>query len=1627
MNESDYNIAVRERGYFPLSLEKTPAMSSLNSEMQNNQTEIPNDRTSAIQTYIDKLMQARKLIIMRGAKWEKSVQSKKQPMTANVPNYQTLIQGLEKSIRDIGGFTRDSDIARGQFNKAIGSLDKDTQKMLATLEQGTNSLTSANADVKKQIRFITGIPLESEAAVNKTAEVLELLKAYVGPDNHKQLRLEITNPNSGNPAAMAMRDLLVNVAISSEVDFLFETKLKSLSEGAKLEYLAQKLASFVSEGKITEVTAKTIAMRKLPNTDLAEINKSLSKATGEKRMNLESKGSIQPSPETGTVIKSLETIKKKKGLEARLAEEVKTIKNAIESSERDPKQQKRKAFDLALRKILIQGEIIGVPEESLEKSIVGALEKFGISEPLSPENKPFYMAVKGAIDQKRGELQYVDQIVSEGRNAYKSKVIDSPLGPKRSEDDFVANYVGKHLVRRILGNEADKLSDAELEGVTFLYPSYQKESIDGVTNTPITVPLIVAPPEIMAKLAEVNNPEKAPRGMFVSTKDRLQHNSNGAPIERTIDMIVMQGKEDDVYKNTFSHELVHWLITASRRTFTEQYAADLSRNSFGPLFTKFKGELLEKHPEIAQMSKEEEVKLMDEYRDLLTTSDLPANLDELEKIDIKSTKYQGTSAQLFAEFLIHGGGKEHLSRNKKALNSFSSPLEELTTICFDQQNRMGLNELGIDHYDPKIESMRSTLALMRLTNEVFDHRQEKGDSPKYHQDDSEYFSMMVLRNIDAIEDLAPSDVMAFLEKIRDVSEGHLGSADESKEHAKAILKSAIPDIKTLSDRFKLVGNESQNQTQLDIANELSKISGNTFVASDFEKIGEIIANSEGKAGEVYKKTFDQIYKSGDINKVLMFLNLFILGASSDEQKAGVYGVIAEKGIKKSGFNSQARKVFDFDNRFGDWGKQNSRYTNLEGIPVVGPIAQSVIDSVNPMSRIYMHYKDPGPFREIPFLNFKYLGRDGLGIFTEDPLHRMESTDPAEGFSHLFGISWFRNKRFNDWRDSTVERYNEAQKAENIRAVEENRLPKNKMRFIDRKWLWFPQGVVEPGVGQFYDVTIKMLQFALTNAGVPASEIAMIQSVIGGISAQRGLEYKLSDFSSEVDEYRSNRKFVKFLSDPNSHAIWRDQLNKSEEWIQNQIDFMQNDSFYFDGTPQGRIDINVKENFDRVKKGTMTKNMLDMIVASVDTGNPNKYNNSEINKSLSDAEDLQDSFSVIGQAMMKADNYWHSKENKTEEDKSGYTMEDLIQQLIYADNDPRLFEHREYPDPKTGKMVWNQEAMKFIMSPQIEVRVGPNENDVVKLTTFEAKKFITYYYLARLRKITELGVWGMTQKVAAVNRETGKVGTEDMPCAALPEREDREYDFNQRRVLTNTDNPRYGYMFTSNELYDPMRPLTHKVWEMLNGKTASRSWKYTGKKKPKGSDQTREFVDWKVENMAHDAVTGAIDGAVESKKIAYRFMIWLRRTEAYRDMAKSKKDLWEGVNNVDDQARTLALIYTLASLLVFPGLPLPGFVPITLLAWSLLISPMINRYMEGWSQRDFAAVEAGNTLRDQYAPQFYKLADDKEYHPVNEYRHYTSQLEAVKNVYKRVLTDLSKSGTPKSNYIARKAHDLLGVF
>ena len=70
-----------------------------------------------------------------------------------------------------------------------------------------------------------------------------------------------------------------------------------------------------------------------------------------------------------------------------------------------------------------------------------------------------------------------------------------------------------------------------------------------------------------------------------------------------------------------------------------------------------------------------------------------------------------------------------------------------------------------------------------------------------------------------------------------------------------------------------------------------------------------------------------------------------------------------------------------------------------------------------------------------------------------------------------------------------------------------------------------------------------------------------------------------------------------------------------------------------------------------------------------------------------------------------------------------------------------------------------------------------------------------------------------------------------------------------------------------------------------------------------------------------------------------------------------------------------------------------------------------------------AIEAIAALRDQH-DFFFKLADDRQYHSKNDIGTASSLYETIKYTYKKALVPLTEHGRPDSNFISKKAHELL---
>jgi len=1479
---------------------------------------------------------------------------------------ETITADIQKILKEIP--------ADSSFHKAflaLGNINATpSSKLIAMAKVEDKGIT----DVAKTI---TGS--ESMASNVRIKAVLGIFQEYMGKADFEKVCTHINSTNKAeirsSPSAMAIINSVVENHIRSAVMGI-DDRESALSKAA--EIIQRSIANFgmsTESGEQYLVNHFDLTPEKAKEKIEAKTTKNVIKV---KAVGMTSPKELIKGPNLAEKLKT-------KSLQENVKEEMKIVLETVKRIENTPTKMRRRAFEKAFQELLVLGKF---DEAEIKKTLDKYDQVIG-KDPESAENAAFFGAFKKAIEHKKHEIAYVRGLKDKAQEEYKQIP-----GPKNNEAEtiFVENRIKETLIGRLLGKRKPEFSEAqikEIAGRTHLYtPAIEMLSAEGKNLSPL-LPVLVASDIDMATLTGAESPAKAPRGEFYRTKDRV----NGS-IDVLLMQYVTQKENPDIamHEGSFRHEMYHWILTASRDNLRGYYIELIKTNTFNSILKKFDSDLAK---DTSEGVKEIRAGLGEMFMTLIESPE-KSDFSDLPNVN-------AATREKFLEFLLKGGGKKMLEGSRFAIQKDryenSSTMEELVTHGADMQVEMGLNVLGIKPEEYKANDSRtiSTLGVMRVYNSMFSGSPEGYD---FYKRNEEYFTNKLLTQLDGGSRswIDPKEVSAM---VRRIWEEALETTPE------AVNAGAIIDLLKLN--FEDIQKDLALNGKDVIADALTPFIGmdiNSITADidpgNLDTLLEAINSSDLE--QLVKNDLVSLVKQNQWKDVLAYFRLNALTATQGELKGyGEYGVNTEDPAlieKKTGFSSQARKFYDFNPKFGQFGLPNFKYSDFEAkVPIIGPLFQNIADSLNITGRNYIHVKDAGPFHEIPFLNYKYL-RDGLGWFLGDEKHRLDGSDPMEGISAMFGINLFRNKAFNKER------------ADSFKEREAKGLPP---RWYDIKLPYRPEAVVQPGAMGTYELVITILMTAMKNAGLGQGDQQTILSVIGGLSPTRGIEIKVADFR-EVDEYRASKAFVEFLPQIakrfNKEAEWKEP-NKPG-WTERWTKYMEEDAFdYYETGSKGaklseeKIDISGNKNLGRVRKGTMTRNLLDDITKAIYCDEL-KGGKGE----RKDAFNKKDKFLEVGRAMMSADIWKASKSDpETPVNQRGrYTIEDLIQELVYVDNDPRMFVNRDDP---ANKALHIQE---FLDKPTINIKYGDGEEDFVTIETKDAKEFIAYYYLARMRSITDLGVWGMSRKEKTLMR-TAQGGVEEVEenvsCVSDPSDPSRHYDMNLRRRFSNREDTK-NVMMMSQDLVDPLHPMTRDMWEMFNGKHKEKE--FEGKK--------AEFVEWKVENMTHDVVTGALDGAEWGRKLAFDFTTKIRQTEYFRDMSKAKKDLWEGTNNIDDSLRIIALLYSIATVLFAPLLFSPGLL-VGLIAWSMTVSPFINRSMEGWKQRDISSNEILATMRDQYAPMFYSLADESKYHSVNDIRHAFSTYNQVKNTWKRVLVDLSKSGDPNSNVLSRRVNGLLG--
>jgi hypothetical protein len=1268
-------------------------------------------------------------------------------------------------------------------------------------------------------------------------------------------------------------------------------------------------------------------------------------------------------------------------------------------------QNTKKNLKLGVKKAIEAITIDGITDE---KKIMGIFDKY-VGDSKADKNVMYFReAILRRLKEKRAEKAYFQELKNKANEQY--QILDKPT---QSAEDYEKKYIAKHLVGIIVNTNPNYKQGDELKKQQKIQSlekaiddgkitvDYESKNINGIKTNDSPVLKIDDDAQMNELTNNVDKNRTVNASMFTVSSEK--NNFHVIALRKTGDI------------DTEQHEITHLLMTeennAVRDKFRDQIKVDVSR-----LFIdKFIGNKDKTLPVPES--------LQNVFNQLLENPNLTIN-------EIKWLNNANDNAQVakFIEYCKKDGNHQFENIRKvyeKTASNFSSPLEEAVTKFTDMpllERKLGINDLfkNVEDLNTDKNTKTAAIALMRSMNMIY------GDVDiRFYDEHKKEFLELIETYMQEHTGFTINGFMNMIHKLKDKSEGKIeGVSQDKAEKSK--------DLLTL-----LTGTEWMiNKLQIAEGRNIIKFDDNPAVDQSIRgSIINFLTDNEANKDKLLTilrdknnlKDFDQTVRQkliialekGEYFDAQIYLSYCL--PLTDNEKTGEY--TGNEFMKESAMSGEVRTSLSYHPALGGiWGRRpkTDLYKGtlgfLDAVPIPGlGLVSEFLDAALPHSPADKHYKDKGPLAEYsPILPNQKLLREfrwGLDkkcdIFYDKEGHETgreyyrvtDSTDAAAGFLELTGIDWTRSKGGRDFL---------ALFGKDIKE-------------------YLPKGLLQPGLNTYHIATLTMIGEALKQVGVASRHNTVIYSVIGGLAYSGGKIDVDSDDFDKPDEYRMNKQFADFVQgDLGNH------LKKDKTWRDLWAERFSKDSLTYNIPGGGKGTLNLEFKKHPVMKGTMTTQLMNDICEEIAIGEA-QDGIDEFEDMIPRAQKRKDAFQKIATAMMTQDYLALSDEKGLTK---RFTLNDLEQLIVAAAMDPRL-KADLYSDNDESKA-----NRAYMRNPTI--KIGDQEVSVI-----DAKEFISHYYLARLRTISSVGVWGMTgskelskfqeeakliqeskeftdqQKEALIQNLQIQAQIQSGVLASIPNEDDRKYTVQGKRKLSDADDQR-GVQMTSYDIADAFEALTDEKINLMCGNKSERM-EGEDKKGNKGIyDLNGNFViSANRENSAHDLVTGLLWANQEGKKYAYKFSVKLRQSESFRAMAKIKKDKWEGINNIEDTARIWILGVSLATLLI-PTLGAafsPGLV-IGLLGWSLIVSPFINRGFEGWSAREKAAIEATNTLLGQYSEMFYNLGQDTVHTP-NEIKAAMTNFENVKNVYKSVLVNMSKHGNPESNFVAKRANSLIG--
>ena len=535
----------------------------------------------------------------------------------------------------------------------------------------------------------------------------------------------------------------------------------------------------------------------------------------------------------------------------------------------------------------------------------------------------------------------------------------------------------------------------------------------------------------------------------------------------------------------------------------------------------------------------------------------------------------------------------------------------------------------------------------------------------------------------------------------------------------------------------------------------------------------------------------------------------------------------------------------------------------------------------------------------------------------------------------------------------------------------------------------PHGLFEIEVYTLYPQTIALGLEALGTYNYTKDQTLVLMEKVGGVSIDsysKQASIDKNDFT-ERDEYRNNPNLYNFIiNNLGDHPNFDRIRVQAERYLQ----------------PEVLVVEGVEHAYEDIRKGEMTKSLKEDMVEIL-------HETDDVN--ITDLERFtgMDCINEVADLMMAED------QRRRADRQAPLTMEDILDRLFVLD--------MKMPADKLNLTETDTGIAET--PPYIEIN---NE----RVSSQKVRKMIEYFYIARFRRVLEMGAWGKEERFPTVEEVPEDEGrAEYAAMRALPD-DDPNKGIYLRNFLENwkkthgnyskTAQIQIGSTFTGYPLLvKPINPLNDtEMYSLFSSKVL------------RNEDGTLNLLDGRVQydisqgevnGSMQDNIVGSLKRLQDGKDLYWDYIKRLNASGVYMEMSKVRKKTWQAIDRWDVLFRwAFFLSFGLAVMnpALFGGL-FSANAFLAHVGWSFAVSPFIKRQSAGWSRRERAAIEALNQLisiHDEFKAITTKPPD------YETLKLYQAKKENIKEMWKSVLTDM-KDAPYIANNTQKAALAILG--